>query len=166
MGTWSRVLRREAGRSARVAVIGVGNMARGDDAAGALVARALLAGRASLPKKALVVDAGEVPENFTGVVRAFSPDLAVVSAAARGGRPPGTVFLIDPADIADEDLSTHRIPLPRLARYIRETMDCRVLLVGIEPASLERGAEGNVSPDVGRAVRRIAEVMRRAIGAE
>jgi hydrogenase maturation protease HycI len=163
MESWDRVLRREVRQSARVAVIGVGNVGRGDDAAGALVARKLLAGRGALPKTALVIDAGDVPENCTGVVRVFKPDLAVIVDSARAGRPPGAVFLIDPAEVAEEDISTHRVPLSRLACYIRETMGSRVLILGIEPSSLEEGAA--VIPAVGRAVKRVAEALRQALDA-
>lgn len=163
MESWERVLRREIRRSARVAVVGVGNVARGDDAAGALAARALLAGPGMLPAKALVIPAEEAPENFTGVIRAFSPDLAVLLDSAAAGRSPGAVFLVDPAEVADEDVSTHRVPLTRLARYIRETMDCRVLILGIGPSSFAEGAP--VSPVVGRAVRRVAAALRGALEA-
>jgi hydrogenase 3 maturation protease len=164
MESWDRVLRREVRQSARIAVIGVGNVSRGDDAAGALVARALLAGRASPPKTSLVLDAGDVPENFTGVIRVFKPDLVVIVDSARAGRPPGTVFLVDPADVAEEDISTHRIPLSRLARYVRETMGSRVLILGIEPTSLEEGSA--VVPAVGRAVKRVARALRQALDTE
>jgi hydrogenase 3 maturation protease len=164
MEAWDRVLRREVRQSARVAVIGVGNVGRGDDAAGALVARKLLAGHVALPKTALVIDAGDVPENFTGVVRSFKPDLAVIVDSAKAGRPPGAVFLIDPAEVADEDISTHRVPLSRLARYIRETMGSRVLILGIEPSSLEEGTV--VIPAVGRAVKRVAAALRQALDAD
>jgi Ni,Fe-hydrogenase maturation factor len=53
------------------------------------------------------------------------------------------------------------VPLTRLARYIRETMDCRVLILGIGPASFEVGAE--MTPDVGRAVRKVVAAFRRAL---
>jgi Ni,Fe-hydrogenase maturation factor len=56
------------------------------------------------------------------------------------------------------------VPLTRLARYIRETMDCRVLILGIEPSSFEEGAP--VSPAVGRAVRRVVAVLRGALDTE
>ncbi len=161
MESWARVLRREVRQSARVAVIGVGNAGRGDDAAGALIARTLLAGRASPSKTALIIDAGDVPENFAGVVRVFKPDLAVIVDAARAGRTPGAVFLVDPAEVAEEDISTHRVPLSRLARYIRETMGSRVLILGIEPSSLEEG--GAVVPAVSRAVKRVAAALRQAL---
>jgi hydrogenase 3 maturation protease len=164
MESWDRVLRREVRQSARIAVIGVGNVSRGDDAAGALVARALLAGRASPPKTSLVLDAGDVPENFTGVIRVFKPDLVVIVDSARASRPPGAVFLVDPADVAEEDISTHRVPLSRLARYVRETMGSRVLILGIEPTSLEEGSA--VVPAVGRAVKRVARALRQALDTE
>lgn len=156
-------MHRAVRRSVRVAVIGVGNVERGDDGAGSLVARKLLAGPASLPEKALVIAAGEAPENFTGVVRAFAPDLAVIVDSARAGRMPGAVFFVDPAEIADEDVSTHRVPLSRLALYLRETMGCRVLILGIEPSSSEPGA--GVVPAVGRAVRTVAAAFRKALDA-
>ena len=163
MQPWERVLRQEFRRSPRVAIVGVGNVARGDDAAGALAARALLGGRSPLPRKVLVIDTGEVPENFTGVVRAFSPDLVVIVDSAATAGPAGAVFLVNPAEVADEDVSTHRIPLTRLARYIRETMGCRVLILGIEPLSLEPGSP--MTPAVGKAVRRVVSVLRRALNA-
>lgn len=162
MESWEQVLRQEIRRSARVAVIGVGNAARGDDAAGAFAARDLLGGRLPLPEKALVIDAGDVPENFTGVIRAFKPDLVVIVDSARAGQPPGSVFLVDPADVAEEDISTHRVPLSRLARYVRETMGSRVMILGIAPSSLEEGAA--VVPAVGRAVRRVVSALRSALG--
>lgn len=163
MESWERVLRREIRRSARVAVVGIGNVARGDDAAGTLAARALLAGPGMLLAKALVIPAEEAPENFTGVIRAFSPDLVVLVDSAAAGRPPGAVFLVDPAEIADEDVSTHRVPLTRLAFYIRETMDCRVLILGIGPSSFEEGVP--VSPVVGRAIRKVVAALRSALDA-
>ena len=164
MESWEQLLRKQIRLSARVAVIGVGNVARSDDAAGALVARGLLRGLSPLPKKALVVDAGDVPENFTGVVRTFAPDLAVIVDSAAAGRPTGAVFLVDPAEVADEDVSTHRMPLTRLSRYIRETMGCRVSILGIEPFAFKEGEP--VSPAVARAVRRVVSVLRSALEEE
>jgi hydrogenase 3 maturation protease len=161
--SWSAVLRREILRSKRVAVVGAGHIGRGDDAAGTLIARRLLDRTAPLPANALVIAAEEAPENFTGVVRAFAPDLTILVDAAHGGRPAGSIFLIDLAEIAEDDVSTHRIPLARLARYVRETMGCRVLLLGIEPASLAGRGEGAVSPVVDRAVRKVADILRRAL---
>ncbi len=162
MGSWSRLVLREARRAARVAVVGVGNVGRGDDAAGVLVARGLLEDVALSEGRALVLAAGQAPENYTGVVRAFGPDLVVLVDSAGAGRRPGSVFLVDPAAIADDDVSTHRLPLARLARYLEETIGCRVLVLGIEPASFDAS---RVSPAVGRAVRKVVAVLAKALAA-
>ena len=161
MDRWDLVLDREIRRAVRVAIVGVGNPARGDDAAGTLVARGLLAGLGSSPGKVLVIAAEEAPENFTGVIRAFGPDLSLLVDCAAAGRRPGALFLVDPAGVAEDAVSTHRIPLSRLARYIRETMGCRVLILGIEPVSFENGAR--LSPAVDRAVRKAVGVLRKAL---
>jgi len=163
MESWDRILEREVLRAGRVAVVGIGNVSRGDDAAGTLVARALLAGPAKPAETALVVPAGEAPENYTGLIRAFSPGLVVLVDCASGGRRPGDIFIVDPAAIAEEDVSTHRIPLSRLVRFIRETMECRVLVIGIEPSSIAEGRD--VSPAVAAAVREAAAALRRALAA-
>ena len=155
---------REIRKAARVAVVGVGNLARGDDAAGTLAARTLLAGLGPPPAKTLVIAAEEAPENYTGVMRAFSPDLSLLVDCASAGRAPGTVFFIDPDRVSDDDVSTHRVPLSRLAHYIRETMECRVLILGIEPYSFEEGA--GLSPAVGRAVRKVVGILRKALDAK
>lgn len=161
MESWDIILDREIRRAVRVAVVGVGNTARGDDAAGTLAARGLLAELGPSPEKALVIAAEEAPENFTGAIRAFGPDLSLFVDSAAAGRAPGSVFLIDPVGISDDDVTTHRVPLSRIARYILETMNCRVLILGIEPLSLEEGA--GVSPAVGRAVREVVDALRKAL---
>jgi hypothetical protein len=61
----------------RVARVGVGNPIRGDDGAGPHVI-ARLEGRRS----ALLIDAGEVPENYVGKIAAWRPDVVCVIDAA------------------------------------------------------------------------------------
>lgn len=160
MESWRRIILRGVRRAARVVVVGVGNVARGDDAAGVLVAQGLLEGGAPAEGRALVIVAGEVPENCTGAVRAFDPDLVLIVDSAGAGRRPGSVFLVDPAAIADDDVSTHRLPLTRIARYLEETIPCRVILLGIEPSAFD--GEGT-SPAVARAVRKLIAVLGQAL---
>lgn len=150
MGSWRKELAREIGRSQRIAVLGIGNTARGDDGAGVLAARKLLARAAGSGVRTLVLVTEEAPENFTGVVRAFSPELVLLLDAASGTGPPGTISLVDARHITEADISTHRIPLSRLVSYIEETIGCRVRVLGIEPASLDPGR--GVSPEVSGAV--------------
>jgi hydrogenase maturation protease len=77
--------------------------------------------------------------------------------AASAGREPGTVFFIDKKKIPEDDLTTHRIPLSHLVRFLEETVGCRVILLGIEPCSLEPGKK--VSRPVSQAVKAVADTL-------
>jgi hydrogenase maturation protease len=137
---WKRRLAAALGRPERLVVMGVGNVDRGDDAAGVCAADLLLkhAGRA-IPRLKVIV-AHHVPENFTGTVRAFGVDTVLILDAAAGGFPPGTLHLVDPGQIARGDVSTHRTPLSTLAEFLEKTAGCRVVILGIEPGTLARGS--------------------------
>jgi hydrogenase 3 maturation protease len=140
-GPWKARLARELGRPEKLVVLGVGNVAKGDDAAGVRAAEALsrLVSPQICPRLKVFVG-HESPENFTGAVRDFGPSHVLIIDAAAGGFPPGTVFLIDPAGIADDDVSTHRTPLSMLAGYLEKAVGCRVVILGIEPGTFVLGA--------------------------
>ena len=87
----------------------------------------------------MVIDAREVPENHTGAIRAFDPDLTVIVDAASGGRAPGAIFIVARDKIADDGLSTHAISLALLVRYLEEDIGCDVLVLGIQPDAVELG---------------------------
>jgi hydrogenase maturation protease len=138
---WKARLAKELGRAEKLAVLGVGNVGKGDDAAGVRAAEELLrvAGPGAHPRLEVFV-AHDVPENFTGAVRRSGASHALVIDAAAAGHRPGTVFLVDPAAIPAEDVSTHRTPLSALASYLERTAGCRVIILGIEPQGLSEGA--------------------------
>lgn len=120
----------------RVAVVGVGHELRGDDAAGPAVARRVLA---SAGERLLVVDGGPAPENVTGVLRRFQPDLVLLVDAADLGAEPGTVRWLTPDVIEGLSATTHTMPLSMLARYLQHELDCGIYLVGIQPAQNDIG---------------------------
>jgi hydrogenase 3 maturation protease len=116
-----------------VAVIGFGQEFNGDDAAGIVVARGLqsrLAGQDRL----LVIDAGPAPENQTGALRRFNPDLVLLIDAAQMGDPPGTVRWLAWQDTTGISASTHTLPPYMLAHYLTVELGCDVALIGIQPA--------------------------------
>ena len=154
---WKKLLREALGGAGRLVVMGVGNVDRGDDAAGVRAAELLLkrGGRESARLK--VILAHDVPENFTGRVRAFKADAVLVLDAAGGGFPPGTIHLVDPSRIADDDVSTHRTPLSTLAEFLEKTAGCRVVILGIEPGSLQPGAR--MTPRVRAAAAEVAAAL-------
>ena len=136
-------------RPARVAVVGVGNTMRGDDGAGILVVRALASRLRDAPD-VLLIDGSTAPENFTGPLRRFRPDLVIEIDAAHLEQPPGTVAWVDWRDADGMSASTHTLPPSVLASFLSADLGCRVSLLGIQPATLEMGC--GLSPDVADAV--------------
>jgi hydrogenase 3 maturation protease len=120
----------------RVAVVGIGNELSGDDAAGIAVARALGSKIRNHPvaPSFCIIEAGMAPENFTGTLRRFRPDLVVLVDAAQMDQAPGTVRWFDAESAAGFSASTHTLPLNLFALYLQSEIGCEVKLLGIQPA--------------------------------
>lgn len=142
--------------------MGVGNELKGDDAAGVIAARLL---REGLEKsvdltgrivdathsyyragRLLVIDAGAAPENFTGVLRSYTPAHVVIVDAAWLDSKPGAIQVVDPEQVNGFGASTHLQPLSILAQYLRNELACEVSILGIQAQSSSLGA--GLSPDV------------------
>ena len=146
----------------KVAIIGVGNALRSDDAAGVLVARELLQrdcaeDRAHL----LILDGGQAPENLSGQLCKFAPDLVLFIDAADIGEKPGTVQWISEGCIDGMSASTHSLPLSMLARYLKLELNCQVIFLGIQPRSNEVGE--TMSAEVLQAVNEVVEDLAEAL---
>jgi Ni,Fe-hydrogenase maturation factor len=68
---------------------------------------------------------------------------------------------VDPSSIVSEDISTHRIPLSALVKYLEAEIACRVSILGIQPASMDLGS--TLSPSVCRAGKRLSRVLFRSL---
>lgn len=122
----------------RLAVVGVGQELHGDDAAGVMVARQLL--ECGEKPGFLALDAGPTPENCTGLLRRFAPDMVVVVDAAAIQRPPGSIQLLTEADIGGLSASTHSLPLNLFASYLTSELHCAVIFIAIQPQTTSLGA--------------------------
>lgn len=143
-------------RPARVAVLGVGNDMNGDDGAGVCVVRALSARIPDTPG-VLLIDGGTAPENFTGPLRRFCPDLVLEIDAAHQEQPPGTLAWIDWHDADGMSASTHTLPPSVLASFLTSDLGCRVALIGVQPASLDMGQ--GLTPAVAAAVAHLVDQL-------
>lgn len=151
-----RALGPDAPSGARpVVVLGVGSEMRSDDAAGLHVATAL--SRAALPN-VHAFEAGPAPENFTAEIRRLRPAVVVIVDCAHMDEAPGTLRLIDPLQIGGVSFGTHGLPLSVLADYLRQETGCTVLILGIQPASVDVGEA--LSKPVTEAVHGAAELLR------
>ena len=143
-------------RPARVAILGVGNEMKGDDGAGVRVVRELSQRMPATPG-VLLIDAGQAPENFTGPLRRFRPDLVIEVDAADQAAEPGAVAWIDWRDADGMSASTHTLPPSVLASFLTADLGCQVALIGIQPATLDLNVP--LSPAVEQAVGELAEVL-------
>ena len=100
----------------RVVLVGVGNPLFGDDAAGCLVARALV-GIPGLD----VVEADDVPENHVIHIADGTPDVVVLVDAVDLGASPGSVAILEKEAMAQYEPSTHRVPLGLIAEIIQRS---------------------------------------------
>lgn len=165
---WPAAVQAAFSKASRIVVCGIGNDLRGDDGAGISCLRKLKAAReggvssaAGSGKIVAFIEGGEAPENQTGRIREFRPDLVVLIDAARGGGACGEIFIVAPDRIADDEVSTHRISLGMLVRYVRESIGSEVLFLGIEPESTKMGR--SVSEAVKKAVFVLSEYINKAL---
>jgi hydrogenase 3 maturation protease len=152
----------ESAQPPRIAILGVGNQFRSDDAAGVLIARSLSDREcAQDTDHLLVVEAGLAPENTTGELRRFSPDLVLIIDAAEMNEKPGTVKWIPEESVDGMSASTHSLPLSMLARYLTLELNCRVTLLGIQPGSNDIGS--GISAEVSGAIQEIVDELDKSI---
>jgi hydrogenase 3 maturation protease len=140
----------------RIAVLGIGHELRGDDAAGLAVARALqraLAGDGHW----LVIDAGPTPENQTGPLRRFKPDVVLLVDAAQMDEAPGVIRWLPWNETGGISASTHTLSPQVLARFLIGELGCEVALLGIQPA--HNAIDARLSPEVAEAVATIVDAV-------
>ena len=138
----------------RLAVLGIGHELCGDDAVGVQLAgmlRQRVAGNASV----LVIEAGPAPENFTGPLRRFQPDLVLLVDAAQMNAGPGTISWLDLQSTDGISASSHTLPLHILVSYLVAELGCQVALLGIQPE--QTFADGPLTQRVERAAEAVVE---------
>jgi hydrogenase 3 maturation protease len=143
--------------SGRVVVACVGNDWRCDDGVGPFV------GKMVRPTDSLtVLDCGETPEKYLGVIARLRPEKVVVVDAADFGGAPGEIRAIARDEIGGEAISTHAARLVLLTDYVEASTGAQTFFVAIQPESLEFGAP--MGSAVSAAARSLAEAMNRVVG--
>lgn len=148
----------------RTCIIGVGNRMRGDDGVGSVVAERLKG--MALPDT-LVIDAEDVPENYTDMIREVRPELVVFIDAADFGGNAGEWRMVDMHSLSDDvkPASTHTLSLKLLASLL-ESEGIKTALLAIQPKRVGWGAP--LSEEVKRAVHEVISFIcyKQAIGGE
>lgn len=168
-------LRARLGRS--VVVMGIGNPERADDGAGLLVARLIADAAPHAPpsgapaaatdvvppggRRVTVLLAEEVPESWLGPASAARPDTVLLVDATDMGATPGSAALLDPEDLRGGAAFTHRTPLALLSTFLRRETGADVLLLAIQPRSVEWG--GPMSREVEESARHLGDILASAL---
>ena len=140
--------------SGRVVVACIGNELRGDDGAGPFIA-----GLLEPTDRLTVVDCGETPENYLGVIARHNPEkVLIVDAAYFGGRP-GEVRVVKKSEIVGGGASTHDAILTLFADYLEAQTGAEAFFVAIQPKSSQVGS--GLSPEVEAAARELAAAINR-----
>lgn len=124
----------EPGKQLRRQVLCVGAVLRGDDAAGPLLAKMM---QDDPIEGWEVLDGGQTPEDFTGVVRRDQPDLLLVVDAASMRLEPGSIRRLSEEDVAcDYLMTTHSLPISIMLAELRSS--CKeIVFLGIQPGQID-----------------------------
>jgi len=137
----------------KIAIVGIGNTLRRDDAFGpALIAR--LQGEV----EALCIDAGPAPENYLGKIARAKPDTILIVDALYLGLAPGEYSILKKDDIAKGGLSTHDISPRMFIEYLQKQTTADIFILGVQPESVSFG-EG-LSDSVKKALDEICKNLR------
>ena len=138
----------------RLAVLGIGNPLRGDDAVGLRVIQNLLG---KVPEDVLLLECEMVPENYLSKIERFKPTHVLMVDAAQLNKEAGASKLISVEEIAGTALSTHTLPLSFLAEIIKQNIGAKVMLFGVQPESIE--FKEGLSPKLQEASKEIADLI-------
>jgi hydrogenase maturation protease len=143
----------------RTAFVGIGNTDRGDDGLGVRLAESLR--EAGVED---VVIAGTTPENHVTGLAKRHYDTVVFFDAIGAGSSPGSVILLDAAEMRAKfpQVSTHNLSLGTLARLVQSESETRVWLLGVQPVSTDMGTRlsGVVEKSLAALTRLITQAKR------
>jgi len=134
----------------KVAVVCVGNIQKGDDALGPLLAK-----RLKPSEKIAVFNCETVPENFLGPIMNSKPDTIVVVDCADFGGKAGEVRIFEGDSIGHVGFSTHAMSPSMFMSILSAETGADCFLLGVQGKNCGFGAP--VSDEVNRTVELIRE---------
>ena len=154
------LLKKRLRNSKKIVLLGIGSLLRADDAAGMLVAERLKNFKTKRTNFRVLF--GETaPENLTGEIKRLKPKDVIIVDAADTGKLAGAVTVFQPQELKGVTFSTHQLPLSILAKYLVESLHCRVIILGIQPKTLKFGLP--CSKEVKQAVESVTDSIKKAI---
>ncbi len=130
----------------RVVMLGIGNLFRGDDGFGAILARRI---RERVGFKVFVGESA--PENFLGKLIKEKPDTVLVIDAMDFGGSIGEFRLFDSGAVKAENFFvTHNIALDLIFTFLKEHLRGEVYLLAIQPKEIgfKEGLSQEIKPQL------------------
>ncbi len=140
-------------RDANTVILGVGNILQGDDGAGPLLCERLSGGL-----RAVVIDAGTVPENYIQPILRAQPDFLLIVDAVEFGAPVAAIRILEPAQTKRFAFSSHTLSLHLFIERLTTDRPCEMRLIGIQPGSRRLGDA--ISPPMQAAIESLADTLR------
>lgn len=136
----------------RVCFMGLGNIDYGDDGFGVYLAEDLMAAGVSN-----VIIAGTTPDRW--ISRFADIDHIVFLDAVEFGGHPGSAIFLDAAAITARfpQISTHKISLSTLAKWVEVTGTAKAWLLGVQPESLRSSPQ--LTPTLQRTLNVLLELL-------
>lgn len=132
----------------KLVILGIGNDIRGDDGLGPYIINRLFDLKEDADDNDLnndsglyLINAGSVPENFTGSIKKINPSHILIIDASLMNMKPGEINIVSKENIVNLSVSTHSMSLKYLIKYLEScegvNNDFKILFVGIEPESMD-----------------------------
>ena len=144
----------------KLIIVGIGNVLRGDDFLGSLIARKLAKLFTGIDS-VVVFDGGSVPENYTGAIKKEDPTGIILIDAADMGKEPGYIRIVNSDEIASYHLSTHAMPLSFLVKYLEHSTRAEIVLIGIQPKELELA--DNISIEIKKSMKYLVHLFTKIL---
>jgi hydrogenase maturation protease HycI len=138
----------------RVAVVGVGNTMRRDDALGVEIVKRL---RGKVSQRVSLVEAETMPENYIDPLLEFRPSHVLIIDSGLMGKRPGSARLQKPNENVKTPISTHTLQLEVFCVYLEKAIRAKILLLIIQPKDTSVG-EG-VTKEIAKAEERISDLL-------
>ena len=141
----------------KLIVLGVGNELKSDDGVGPFIIKRLKEENVE-NSNLLFIDAGTVPENFTGKIRKENPTHLIIVDACLMDSNPGDMKIVDKDEFANIGISTHSMSLSFFVRYLEKDTEIRIIFVGIEPETMDWGVKP--TPNVEKSADEFIETLK------
>lgn len=133
-------------------ILTIGNILKGDDAAGPAIAEKL---KSIMPDN--IIDAGTIPENYIQPIINKNPKVLLIVDAINFDAEPGSIKIFPPEKIKSMAVSTHA-PSPQLfLDVIKSSISPQISFLAIQPAQTELGAP--LSEPVKQAINAVVKII-------